>query len=152
GARLQARHRGGPDLGRGPPLPRRCAEHSAQTGRCGRRLSRGALTRSGLAPRPVGPQKARLFRDRFVRDELAKTPMRIIYISGEPTIPSHHYRVARPIEAAARLGVHAAWMGLDELPGRADELESAAVVIVWRAPWDERLASAVNAARSRGAK
>jgi len=78
--------------------------------------------------------------------------LRLIYISGEPTIPGHQYRVVRPVAAAVRLGMQATWMGIDEIPGRAHELRSAKAVIVWRTPWDDRLASAVETLRGQGTK
>jgi SAM-dependent methyltransferase/glycosyltransferase involved in cell wall biosynthesis len=77
---------------------------------------------------------------------------RWVYLSGEPTIPGHQYRVVRPIAAATRLGIQAAWMGMDELLERAEELSSVAAVVVWRVPWDDRLATAIETARGRGAK
>ena len=35
---------------------------------------------------------------------------RLVYVSGEPEIPGHQYRVIRPMAAAAGLGAETAWM------------------------------------------
>ncbi len=78
--------------------------------------------------------------------------LRTIYISGEPTTPGHQYRVVRPVAVAAKLGMRATWMTIDEVPGRADELRSAEILIVWRVPWDDRIASAIETVRGQGAK
>jgi glycosyltransferase involved in cell wall biosynthesis/SAM-dependent methyltransferase len=77
---------------------------------------------------------------------------RLLYVSGEPEIPGHHYRIVRPMAVAAELGVETAWMRVDEIPGRLRELEAADAVIIWRAAWDEQVSMGVDAARRGGAK
>ena len=76
----------------------------------------------------------------------------LVYISGEPDTPGHRYRVVRPAAAAASLGAHTSWMRVEEIPARLAEIEAADALVIWRAPWEERIAAAVNAARHGGAK
>jgi glycosyltransferase involved in cell wall biosynthesis/SAM-dependent methyltransferase len=76
----------------------------------------------------------------------------LVYVSGEPDTPGHHYRVLRPAKAAESLGVHSSWMPVQEIAARIAEIETADALVIWRAPWDERIAAAVDAARRSGAK
>ena len=76
----------------------------------------------------------------------------LVYVSGEPETPGHHYRVARPAMAAELLGARTSWMGVEEIAARIGEIDAADALVIWRAPWDERVAAAVNAARRSGAK
>jgi glycosyltransferase involved in cell wall biosynthesis len=79
--------------------------------------------------------------------------LRLAYISGEPDFsPGHQYRIAHSAAAAETLGACTSWMRVDEIPGRLSEIHTASVLVIWRAPWDELLASAIDAARSGGAK
>jgi tetratricopeptide (TPR) repeat protein/glycosyltransferase involved in cell wall biosynthesis len=78
--------------------------------------------------------------------------LRLVYVSGEPDTPGHQYRVARSMAAAEALGACASWMRVEEIPERISEISAAAVLFIWRVPWDERLASAVEAARLASAK
>jgi glycosyltransferase involved in cell wall biosynthesis/SAM-dependent methyltransferase len=76
----------------------------------------------------------------------------LVYVSGEPDTPGHLYRVVRPAAAAASLGARTSWMRVEEILVRLGEIETADVLVIWRAPWDERIAAAVDAARRGGAK
>ncbi len=78
--------------------------------------------------------------------------LNLVYISGEPDTPGHVYRVMRPIAALASLGARASWMRADEIPERVHEIGAADALVIWRAPWDERIAAAVDAAEGGGAK
>ncbi len=86
-----------------------------------------------------------------VRVPQSRAP-RLVYISGEPDTPGHLYRVARPAAAAVQVGARTAWMRVEEIPARLPEIEAADILVIWRAPWDERLAAAVDTARRVGAK
>ena len=77
---------------------------------------------------------------------------RWVYISGEPESPGHRYRVVRPAAAAESIGVSTSCIGVDEIMDHIGEIEGAEALIIWRAPWDERIAAAVDAARRGGAK
>jgi len=43
-------------------------------------------------------------------------------------------------------------MRVEEIPAKLKEIEAADVLVIWRAPWEERIAAAVSAARQGGAK
>ena len=43
-------------------------------------------------------------------------------------------------------------MRVEEIAARIEEIETADALVIWRAPWDERIAAAVDAARRSGAK
>jgi glycosyltransferase involved in cell wall biosynthesis len=75
-----------------------------------------------------------------------------VYISGEANTPGHQYRVVRPLEAARAVGIRASWMRPEEIFERIGKIEAADALIIWRAPWDEQIAAAVDAVRRRGAK
>jgi glycosyltransferase involved in cell wall biosynthesis len=77
---------------------------------------------------------------------------RIVFVSGEPKTAGNLYRVLRHAEAAAALGAKVSWMRQDELPSRLDEVASASILVIWRAPWDVHLSAAVEAAHRAGAK
>jgi glycosyltransferase involved in cell wall biosynthesis len=75
-----------------------------------------------------------------------------VYISGEPETPGHRYRVLRPAAAAESIGVRTSCIDVDEIMDHIGEIEAAEALIIWRAPWDERIAAAADAARRGGAK
>ncbi|HEY0789790.1 MAG TPA: class I SAM-dependent methyltransferase, partial [Chthoniobacterales bacterium] len=78
--------------------------------------------------------------------------IRFVYISGEPDTPGHLYRVIRPMEACKALGVETSWMRVTEIPQRLKEVAAAHVLVIWRAGWEERLATAVETAHRSGAR
>lgn len=75
----------------------------------------------------------------------------VVFISGEPTIPGHAFRVARPAGELAASAVSTSCMALHEVPTRRDEIARAAVVIIWRAANCAEVADAIAAARRGGA-
>jgi glycosyltransferase involved in cell wall biosynthesis len=78
---------------------------------------------------------------------------RVLFLSGEPATPGHHYRVTRTALACAELG----WRhSVIEAPFRrvsvlASLLRPPDVVVIWRATWRPALEAAVKAWRKRGA-
>ncbi|MDR3531133.1 MAG: glycosyltransferase [Rhodopila sp.] len=76
---------------------------------------------------------------------------RIVYISGEPGIPGHIYRVERYVEAFAAAGASVSWIPIDEAEYRLDEIARATLVIIWRAVHTPTVARLVAAAREAGA-
>ena len=76
----------------------------------------------------------------------------LIYISEEWHTPGNNYRVVRYVEAARLAGGEANWMRLEEVPNRVGEFSAAHAVVIWRAAWDKRVATAVAAARRAGAR
>jgi GT2 family glycosyltransferase/glycosyltransferase involved in cell wall biosynthesis/SAM-dependent methyltransferase len=85
-------------------------------------------------------------------NEPASKGFSLIYLAGEPDTPGRQYRVARHIAAAAAFGVAARWVRADELPQRMNELSDHNVLVIWRTPWDEQVAKAVDLMRSKGRK
>jgi glycosyltransferase involved in cell wall biosynthesis/SAM-dependent methyltransferase/uncharacterized protein YbaR (Trm112 family) len=103
---------------------------------------------SSDTPREVHPVMSRDTASLRGRRDIAS----LVFVSGEPDTPGHQYRVAHLAAAAEALGAHTSWMRVEEIPERISEIRSAAILLIWRAPWDERLTSAVHAARGAGAK
>jgi glycosyltransferase involved in cell wall biosynthesis len=81
-----------------------------------------------------------------------KSGIRLLYISGQPDTPGNLYRVVRYVEAATAAGAQASWIRLDEVPEHTKEIAETDILVIWRAAWDERVAYAVKAARSAGAR
>ena len=122
-------------LGRGARhlVPRR-----ATAARLSRRLRRPGPTRTReLEPiRSSAPAGAR---------------PRVVFLSGEPDTPGHSYRVTNVASTLAPRFFDTRVLRLDELERRADELDGAAVLWIWRAPCSREVASAIEAARAGGA-
>jgi glycosyltransferase involved in cell wall biosynthesis len=78
--------------------------------------------------------------------------LRIVYVSGEFGTPGHRYRVERPAAAARMLGVAVTIVALDRIGDRLDAIAAAQVLVLWRTPWSEGLAAAVQRARAAGCK
>ena len=113
-----------------------------------------------IPPEPVAPAEpstspvAEIARGTAIParpDRQTRAPV-IVYVSGEPETPGHHYRVTRLAMAAESLGARTSRMGVEEIAARIGEIDAADALVIWRAPWDERVAAAVNAARRSGAK
>jgi glycosyltransferase involved in cell wall biosynthesis/GT2 family glycosyltransferase/SAM-dependent methyltransferase len=98
-----------------------------------------------------------VFEGRALRPEEPPPPSasgskpKIVYISGEPDTPGNHYRVLRYGAAAEASGrAQVTWMRSDEVEGRLRELETADMLIIWRALWTPAIAAAIGIARGRG--
>jgi glycosyltransferase involved in cell wall biosynthesis len=78
--------------------------------------------------------------------------LRVLFISGEPDTPANLYRVVRHVEAVNATGARAFWIPLDEVPARSEDIAVADIIVMWRAAWDERVATAVEAARRGNAR
>ena len=76
----------------------------------------------------------------------------IVVVSGEPETPGHRYRVLDTVAATERLGIPAIWLRADEILDRRAELQRAEVLIVWRAPYEPRIETAIAAVRANGGK
>jgi glycosyltransferase involved in cell wall biosynthesis/SAM-dependent methyltransferase len=83
---------------------------------------------------------------------IMRPKIRLLYISGEPDTPGNLYRVVRYVEAAAAAGAQASWIRVDEVPDYSQEIADTDILVIWRAPWDDRVAHAVAAARAAGAR
>ncbi|MDA0256019.1 MAG: glycosyltransferase, partial [Planctomycetota bacterium] len=78
----------------------------------------------------------------------AATP-RAVFISGVPDSVGHIYRVEHPVAALEASGWRACWVPLDA-PAAETEPLTADLVVIFRAPWDERLARIAAGCRARG--
>jgi glycosyltransferase involved in cell wall biosynthesis len=77
---------------------------------------------------------------------------RVIFVSGEPHTPGHHYRVVRMAQAAAAAGWDAHWMPIQQAPRRMDDIATAAIVVVWRATWSNTMDWILLVVRQGGAR
>lgn len=77
---------------------------------------------------------------------------RVVFVSAEHDTPGHLYRVVRPAAAADMAGAETAWMRPDEIPSRLGEVRAADILWIWRTPWNDGVAAAVDAARGAGAR
>jgi ubiquinone/menaquinone biosynthesis C-methylase UbiE/glycosyltransferase involved in cell wall biosynthesis len=74
----------------------------------------------------------------------------ILYVSGESTTPGNFFRVTNYLEAAKVNGVYADWVAAEELASRLEEVQEFDVLVIWRTPWNETLARAVEAMHAAG--
>ena len=77
---------------------------------------------------------------------------RLLYISSEPDAPGNLYRVVRYAEAAIAAGAQASWICLDKAGEHSNRIGDCDIVVIWRTPWDERVAFVVDLARRTGAR
>jgi glycosyltransferase involved in cell wall biosynthesis len=114
------------------------------------------LKGTGSTPKkPSGSSTPDSGRERAVIEtgvEQKNHPVRLLFISGEPDTPGHFYRIARYTQAAAASGARASWIRAGQITERFQEVAEADVLFIWRALWDERIASAVERGRSKAAK
>ena len=82
----------------------------------------------------------------------ARSKIRVVYISVDPYNPGNLYRVVRYVEAASAAGLEASWIPLEDVPKHTEDFFEADLLVIWRVPWEERVARAVAAARRRGAR
>jgi glycosyltransferase involved in cell wall biosynthesis/SAM-dependent methyltransferase len=83
---------------------------------------------------------------------VVRPQIRLQYISGEPDTPGNLYRVVRYMEAAIAAGLQASWINVNEVSERSQEIASCDILVIWRTPWDERIAHAVAVAREAGVR
>jgi len=83
---------------------------------------------------------------------------RVLFVSGEPDTPGHHYRVTRYAAAATAAGYDVDIVRSDELP-RVPKLwnwlptaRRPALVIIWRATWSKPLKRAIREWKRAGAR
>ncbi len=77
---------------------------------------------------------------------------RIIFISGEPRIAGHMYRVANVADSLAPRFFETLIISVEELPRRWREAANADVLWIWRATWSKTLAHTLAVARRNGAR
>jgi glycosyltransferase involved in cell wall biosynthesis len=86
------------------------------------------------------------------RIERAPARLRVVFISGEPDWAGHNYRVLNIASALPARSFETVVIRLDELWERLGELHPVDVLWVWRSPYIETLAKAVDEARAAGAR
>lgn len=77
---------------------------------------------------------------------------RIIFYSAEPETPGHAYRVKMMAEAFTAGGCEVCVIGPAQAGTVLPVFERDSVLIIWRAPWDKKIAALTDAARHAGAK
>ncbi|HEY0789478.1 MAG TPA: class I SAM-dependent methyltransferase [Chthoniobacterales bacterium] len=114
-----------------------------------RAAQRTAQARAELAEAAA---RAVTARDSASRSGTPKAEVRVLYISAEPDTPGNFYRVTRYVEAIRAAGAKASWIRADAVAECMTQIAETDLLIIWRAPWDSKIAAAVETARQAGAK
>ena len=77
---------------------------------------------------------------------------RIVFISGEPHIPGHIYRVRRTMDAALALGAEVDLLPLRDVVARGETIARADIMVIWRAQNGPEVSHALWVARQHGIK
>lgn len=77
---------------------------------------------------------------------------RIVFVSGEPDAPGHRYRVVHVASALSPEFFETVVIRGDELPEHLEEFGAADILWIWRAPYWDWLAAALEEARDAGAR
>lgn len=86
-------------------------------------------------------------------DQFARcAALNVVYIAGEPDTPGVLYRVVRQVEAARAVGAAAEWFRPEQIDASLPAIRAADVLVIWRAPWDDRIGRAIGAARANKAR
>jgi len=102
-----------------------------------------------------GEKEGRSFDLRSVQSvdrAISRGKFSILYISGESHTPGNSYRVTRFVEAARMNGIDAAWVPVEDLADRIQDVGSYDILVIWRAQWNNAIESAIGAARSAGTR
>jgi SAM-dependent methyltransferase/glycosyltransferase involved in cell wall biosynthesis len=83
---------------------------------------------------------------------VASDRLRIVFISGEPHTAGHSYRVEHYAAAARVLGAEAVIKTVAEAAMDRESIESANLVVIWRAEWNDAVEGIVGAARRADAR
>ncbi|MEO5718001.1 MAG: glycosyltransferase [Chthoniobacterales bacterium] len=73
---------------------------------------------------------------------------RLLFVSANPETRGHLYRVEHHVAASQAGGLQARWCALDAF--KEEELVGITMVVLFRAPWDARVAELYTACRERG--
>src|SRR5579884_447154 len=128
-------------------LPARLRRTIRATARFGWRLFARPAPPAASAAAPSSPPALS-----YAVSDVRSRALRFVYISGEPDTPGHRYRVARPAATAAALGAETSVISVADIPASLGEIAVADALVIWRAPWDQRIADAIGEARQGGAK
>jgi len=77
---------------------------------------------------------------------------RVAFVSGEPSIPGHIYRITRHAEAFAAIGASVSLWTYQEAGRRAEEVAAADLIFTWRVSSCPEIDTVIAAARKTGAK
>jgi glycosyltransferase involved in cell wall biosynthesis len=84
---------------------------------------------------------------------MASSDVKVFYVNGVPAQASARYRVFNALEQLRLAGIEGTLLPLDYDPLHSfDSVEGPGVLVIHRAPWDERLAALMKQARERGFK
>ncbi len=77
---------------------------------------------------------------------------RVVFVSGDPDTPGHHYRVVRYHDAAVALGLESHCLTLQEAPAHDAVLRRAGVIVLWRVAACPEADAVIGIARQSGAR
>jgi len=103
-----------------------------------------------LLPAPELAQSLALIQHKASQD--AQRTINVAWIGGEPDTPGYRYRVLNWADAARAIGANVTHMRIDEWERHAGDIESAHVVVLWRAKWDERTRKVHDLVRKGGGR
>jgi len=98
-----------------------------------------------FSPVALPARKPRSFSHEFCRPTA-------LLLSGEEKTPGHVYRIERHADAMRKAGFSVSTLTMDEIDRFWDRAGRADLLMIWRAPWSDKLAAFVDRARSGGAK
>ena len=98
-----------------------------------------------FSPVALPARKPRSFSHEFCRPTA-------LLLSGEGKTPGHVYRIERHADAMRKAGFSVSTLTMDEIDRFWDRAGRADLLMIWRAPWSDKLAAFVDRARSGGAK
>jgi glycosyltransferase involved in cell wall biosynthesis len=81
---------------------------------------------------------------------LSPRKFRIIFVSGDPTLPSHRYRVLNYIEYLKTQGLEASWIAVNDIPSNFEFILTYDLVVLWRVAWSDEIARVVEVCRKNG--
>jgi glycosyltransferase involved in cell wall biosynthesis len=81
---------------------------------------------------------------------LSPRKFRIIFVSGDPTLPSHRYRVLNYIEYLKTQGLEASWIAVNDIPSNSKFILTYDLVVLWRVAWSDKIGRVVEVCRKNG--
>ncbi len=103
-------------------------------------------------PRVTSPAPAQAAIPAATDGAAAYGGVSLVLVSGEPETPGHTYRVQRFAEAAAMNGARVVVVPMHDTGSHLDSIAAADIVLIWRTPWCNEIASVTAAARAGAAR
>ncbi len=75
---------------------------------------------------------------------------RVLYVSGDPSSPSHRFRIENHIEYLTAIGIQAAWIPVYDVKGRLSEALLYDLIVFWRVAWTEEVQTLLDNCREAG--